>query len=142
MSCHENAVNRRLSAGKPRKSIFPQSPLRIPRPKPTLFHLKRGSEDHSYGRPQNLADAPWLENRSITILMLSRGASSAFQYLPSQHIFLRNVQAAQDFKRFQILRQHHARIATGWKFLVIEFSEPANREKLHLLERRLHLRIA
>jgi hypothetical protein len=88
-SYRENAVDTRSSTGKPRKSIFPQSPLRIPRPKPSLFHLKRGSEDHSYGRPQNLADAPWLENRSITILMLSRGASSAFQYhLPNIFFFV------------------------------------------------------
>src|SRR6266550_5796082 len=43
-------------------------PLRFPRPKPSLLHLKGGSEDHSYGGPQNPADATWLQNRRVTIL--------------------------------------------------------------------------
>jgi hypothetical protein len=34
----------------------------------SIFDPKRGSEDHSLGGSQNPADAPWLQNRRVTIL--------------------------------------------------------------------------
>jgi len=55
------------STGKPRNRSFDKA-LKNPAPEAFLFQLKGGSEDHSYGGPQNPADATWLQNRRVTML--------------------------------------------------------------------------